>query len=573
LLLNNRYLMQNVAGPSTLGRVFIARDENLAGREVAIRVIDQPGIDASSLNRIAARVAGVQHENVVEITDYGELPQGAFFAVMDRLDFRTLQQVMRATGKLRISRAVTLLKQIAGGIEAIHAAGLLHGALNPNNVFVETRFNTLGGIAEEEVAKVSDFGWDELRTLDATGDLMEERGGRAPLGAIEYLSPEQVQPGKPLDQSVDTYSLGALAYYLFSGRPPFSGDLMQVVVQKMMSEPPVLEKISPELPDQAAALIRSALSRDAARRPKSIDEWMLDLEAATFSVQAISPDGPPGVEIIAPKGTTVYLDDEEQGEVDAGGLFSLLLVQPGVHLVAVKLPDGHSQERVLEVPASSTDGPIRITFDWADLATPKASAASMPAFASANGADGEEEGVPEMATVVSSGSRETHLAAPDADGEQPLCEKCGAAIRATSKFCRACGAPVAARPVPILAAPTGEIEAPTVVEVPAPEQPPAFVDTLGNVGGVHFEVPGSTTPKSEPEVAPAVAPAVARMERPKTVESTVQPIATQPSPAAAPAKARPNSYYLTVGAVIGLVLLLLFGGVGSLVYWFVLARP
>lgn len=350
LLLNNRYRLQSLLGTGLLGRVYLAQDENLVGREVAVRIIAATAIDPAVFGRLSASVARVQGPSVVEVTDFGDGPDGSHFLVMERVISPTLHRLIRRTGKLGLKRAVGILKQIADGLVAIHDTGIIHGAVNPDNIFVESKFTTLGEFGEEEFVKLGDFGWTGVRTVDATTP--DADPGPDKISALAFSAPEQLQPDLAVDARADMYGLAAVAYYIISGRPPFSGDLMHLVVQKTMGEPPALEKICPGLPDAVAELIMTGLNREAGARPPSIMAWIAELESTVGLMESVGASLPQIV-VKAPPGSRVFLDDEAQGQTDRTGVFTLLTVMRGVHLVRVQHPDGNEAESLVEVSFST----------------------------------------------------------------------------------------------------------------------------------------------------------------------------------------------------------------------------
>jgi hypothetical protein len=610
-LIAGRYRLTNFVGDNTLGRLYIAQDESLAGREVALRIIMSPRLDSASWNRLAARLASVQDQNVVEVTDFGVGSPGSYFVVSERMTAPTLNSLIRRAGKLKLPRAIGLLRQIASGVEAIHATGLLHGALNPDNAFVDSKFTTLGEHAEEEFVKISDFGWGEVRTINSVAEASTDSA--TPIaGEIEFLAPEQVQPGLPVDHRIDAYGLGALAFYLLSGRPPFTGDLMQVVVQKTMGEPQSLKKLCPELPESITELVAIALSRDVASRPGSIGEWMSKIETAVERASAdLGAERPPEVMVVAPAGTTVILDDEVQGTVPANGEFSLLMVQLGVHMVRVVFPDDTDAERLLEITSTAESATVRVVFERPVSQDQSAVAPAAPSIGSNDGmplaaAGLGQEGGPangatpmvEMGSIYEPAAQEagTVLSTPIIDAsnkaaapeaERMNCEKCGGDIRSTSKFCRICGAPVSKAPAspidvpqplvsqdsapafdsahsPIAAdasaAPDAEVATQVLSGLPPSEPIPAkkmdITDTMDSAGGLNFEIPNSVSVAADPPV------------RPNTIES---PLAASALEAADDGK-RTNSFYIGIGMVVGLVVLIVLALVGTLIYWFVLAK-
>src|SRR4029079_16285523 len=165
---------------------------------------------------------------------------GVFFLVMEYVDGESLYQLLRREGTLDLQRTVTILGQVVAGVEAAHDAGILHRDLKPANIFIMQRLRRTGSDGSHDgFVKVGDFGLAKIIHADQT---TSESGheSREIIGTPEYMSPEQMQTGAQLDARSDIYALGAIAYHMLGGRPPFIGDLPQLVAQKLMQSPPSL---------------------------------------------------------------------------------------------------------------------------------------------------------------------------------------------------------------------------------------------------------------------------------------------------------------------------------------------
>jgi eukaryotic-like serine/threonine-protein kinase len=164
--------------------------------------------------------------------------------------------VITARGLVPIADCVDILGQICHGLTAAHDSGVIHRDLKPSNVLV----------GERNAVKIIDFGLAKATAaegLTATGMLM---------GTPYYMSPEQVR-GKRVDAASDLYSLGALAYHLVTGRPPFSGENAIAVGFAHLSEMPTPPRqIRPDVPVELDAAILRALAKEPADRPRSPSE-------------------------------------------------------------------------------------------------------------------------------------------------------------------------------------------------------------------------------------------------------------------------------------------------------------
>src|ERR1051325_11053178 len=147
-LLNSRYRLMKRLGRGAMGQVYLARDENLITRRVAVKTIRpdvlsdedlQEGEAIARFEREARTAASIQHHNVVGVTDFGKSSEGVFFLVMEYVEGESLYQLLRREGTITVQRALVLLRQISAGVEAAHDEGILHRDLKPANVFIVQR--------------------------------------------------------------------------------------------------------------------------------------------------------------------------------------------------------------------------------------------------------------------------------------------------------------------------------------------------------------------------------------------------------------------------------------------------
>ena len=193
--------------------------------------------------------------------------------MMEYVDGESLYQLLRREGTLDIQRTITILGQVVAGVEAAHDAGILHRDLKPANIFIMQRLRRTGSSSGSDgFVKVGDFGLakiinaDQTETTSASGP--ESRGI---IGTPEYMAPEQMQTGVQLDARADIYALGAIAYHMLGGRPPFIGDLTQLVAQKLMQAPPSLLSLRSDISAEVDKVILQALARDPSERPQKCE--------------------------------------------------------------------------------------------------------------------------------------------------------------------------------------------------------------------------------------------------------------------------------------------------------------
>jgi len=259
-VLANRYRIQRLLGKGGMGAVFLAHDEVL-GDVVALKIISSAwSSDESAMidrfKREAAAARKVSSPHVIRIHDLGEARAGLLYLSMEYVPGRTLAEIISTRGLLPIADCVDILGQICVGLAAAHDAGVIHRDLKPGNVLV----------GERNAVKIIDFGLAKAAAADgmtATGMLM---------GTPYYMSPEQVR-GRRVDAVSDLYSLGALAYHVVTGRPPFSGDNAIAVGFAHLSEAPTPPRaLRPEISVELDAAILRALAKEPGERQQSAAE-------------------------------------------------------------------------------------------------------------------------------------------------------------------------------------------------------------------------------------------------------------------------------------------------------------
>jgi serine/threonine-protein kinase len=261
-VLAQRYRVQRLLGKGGMGAVYLADDEVL-GELVALKVISSSfASDEAAMiarfRREAAAARKVSSPAVIRIHDLGEARPGLLYLSMEYFAGRTLTELIAQRGIVPMKDVQDILSQVAGGLETAHQAGVIHRDLKPGNVLV----------GERGAVKIIDFG---LATTMA-GDGLTATG--AILGTPHYMAPEQVR-GKPVDARTDIYSLGALAYHLVCGRPPFAGDNAIAIGFAHLSEAPTAPLLlRKDCPEKLSAAIVAALAKDPADRPASAKAFL-----------------------------------------------------------------------------------------------------------------------------------------------------------------------------------------------------------------------------------------------------------------------------------------------------------
>ena len=291
--LGSRYTLTDVLGAGGMATVWRARDEVL-GREVAVKVLSpqyaaDPGFLAR-FEREARHAASVSSPRLVTVFDSG-IDEGTAFLVMELITGRTLRQVLAEASPLPIGQAVAIAAAVCEGLDAAHAAGLVHRDITPANIM----------LAGEDV-KILDFG-----IARADGTAAGTLTGTV-LGTAAYLSPEQ-SAGYPAGPQSDLYSLGCVLFEMLTGTPPFTAESPVGIAYRQVHDdpgPPSARRAG--LPPSLDAITARLLAKNPNDRP------MNAAAARTGLLATIVPDG-----TVVPNGTAV-LDGTAVLPVSPGNL-------------------------------------------------------------------------------------------------------------------------------------------------------------------------------------------------------------------------------------------------------------
>lgn len=276
-------------GAGAMGQVFEAEHVGLR-RRVAVKLLgaavagDPVFVDRLRLE--AQALASVRHPNVVMIHDHAATPAGVPFLVLELLQGRTLQALLRDRGAIALDEALLLLDQVLSGLTAIHAAGLTHRDLKPANIFLCDD----GG---RTTVKLLDFGIVKLSRGDRASGIAPLRypteQGQA-IGTPSFMAPEQAM-GEACDARTDVYAVGVLLYLLLSGRTPFQHHRTFVAVlgAQVMEAPPSLSQVAAQA---IPAAVEAVVSRALAKKPADRFDSITALGAALGSAMSLSSQGP-----------------------------------------------------------------------------------------------------------------------------------------------------------------------------------------------------------------------------------------------------------------------------------------
>jgi serine/threonine-protein kinase len=264
--------IQGLLGKGGHAFVYDGFDPFLA-KHVAVKVIPNPvhrGRDLTRRAREEARVLDrIDHPNVVRVSVAGYLPDGMVYIVMERLHGRPLREILLRLGCLSVPEALHVAWQIAEGVAAAHALGVIHRDLKPENVVVQPGNRV----------KILDFGIAKL--LDRGIDTTQKEVFH---GTLLYMSPEQLQ-GYGVTFRSDIYALGTILYELIAGKNPCLIDVPEPTMEslawiQMARVPPRLERLVRAVPDYVALLVRRATAKQAAQRFSDMQEFADALRSA-----------------------------------------------------------------------------------------------------------------------------------------------------------------------------------------------------------------------------------------------------------------------------------------------------
>ncbi len=310
-----QYRLKQRLGAGGMGEVYLA-EHVLLKQPCAVKLIrpERAG-DTAVLRRFEREVqatARLKHWNTVQIYDYGHAADGTFYYVMEYLPGPTLEGLVTRHGPLPPARAVHLLRQACAALREAHAGGLIHRDIKPANMMVCER----GGV--HDVLKLLDFGLVKAVGLDNREETLTQQGAIA--GTPAYMSPEQASGQEDLDARTDVYSLGAVAYFLLTGQPPFRRDrAIQLLVAHIHEPVRPLTDLA-EVPADLQEVVLRCLEKEPGRRfpdTTGLQEalaacgcagrWTEDLAARWWQTQGLTGTAPEGAQAVrqAPPGGPV----------------------------------------------------------------------------------------------------------------------------------------------------------------------------------------------------------------------------------------------------------------------------
>jgi tetratricopeptide (TPR) repeat protein/tRNA A-37 threonylcarbamoyl transferase component Bud32 len=276
--LADRYTLEREIGSGGMATVYLAQDLR-HDRKVAIKVL-RPDLAASLGSerflreiRIAAKLT---HPHILPLHDSGEA-DGFLYYVMPYIDGESLRDKLTREGELPIHEAVRFLREVVDALALAHKQGIVHRDIKPDNVLLS-----------EDHGLVTDFGVAKAVTEATAGKGITSFG--MAVGTPAYMSPEQASGDPNIDHRADIYAVGAMAYEMLTGRPPFQDGSPQTVLAKHVTEParPVTE-LREAVPPPLATVVMRCLEKRPADRWQSAAELRTQLDALTTPTGPVTP--------------------------------------------------------------------------------------------------------------------------------------------------------------------------------------------------------------------------------------------------------------------------------------------
>ncbi len=269
-IIDGRYKIESVLGEGGMGVVFRG-SHTIIGKKIAIKLLRADlARDHEATERFlneAKAASAVGNPHIIDISDFGQLPDGSTYLVMEFLEGVPLSSVLESERPLSIERIVHIAEQLGVGLAAAHEAGIVHRDLKPDNIFLVDRSGT------KDFVKILDFGIAKMTNSD--GNIT--RAG-AVFGTPHYMSPEQAA-GSPVDKRGDIYAFGVILYELVSGKVPFEAEnFMAILTQHMYKAPTPLRTLRPQA-DRASLALEAITLKCMAKRPEQRYQSMAPLLA------------------------------------------------------------------------------------------------------------------------------------------------------------------------------------------------------------------------------------------------------------------------------------------------------
>jgi tetratricopeptide (TPR) repeat protein len=282
-VVSNRFRIDRFIGDGGMGEVYAARDLELGGaiaiKTIRFNIAADPGILARFKQEIQLS-RRITHPNVCRIFDIARhtTPDGieVTYLTMELLPGQTLSEHLAQSGKMTAEQAASVVLQMAQGLGAAHAAGVVHRDFKPSNVIL-----TPAGDGVRAV--ITDFGLAQVAALSADDSTGVVTAPGRTVGTLAYMPPEQIE-GSPVTAASDIYALGLVMFEMLTGRQPFRGkSVLSAAASRLHEEPPSPRTYAPELPPNWENAILRCLDREPERRYVNTHELIQELRGESVS--------------------------------------------------------------------------------------------------------------------------------------------------------------------------------------------------------------------------------------------------------------------------------------------------
>jgi tetratricopeptide (TPR) repeat protein len=278
--LAHAYTIERELGGGGMSRVFVATETAL-GRQVVIKVLPSElgaGLSIDRFRREIQLVASLQHPHIVPLLAAGSA-DGLLYYTMPLVEGESLRARISRDGQLQIAETIRLLRDVVDALACAHDHGIIHRDIKPDNVLV-SRSHGL----------VTDFGVAKALSEATTSSSSWQTTGGLALGTPAYMAPEQVTAAPDLDHRVDVYAVGALAYEMLSGKPPFTGSSAQAVLAaQVIQTPEPITQARRGVPADLAAIVMRCLEKEPASRWQTAGELLQQLDSLSDQTSARHP--------------------------------------------------------------------------------------------------------------------------------------------------------------------------------------------------------------------------------------------------------------------------------------------
>ncbi|MEM8671919.1 MAG: Hsp70 family protein [Planctomycetota bacterium] len=336
------YEIKRLIGSGGMGQVYLAEHTRMQ-RIVAIKMLPIERMqDERSVDRFYQEVrtaSRVMHPNIVTAFDAGD-NAGVHYLAMEFVDGQTLSHLVAKNGPFSVGQASAIMRQAALGLLHAHRAGIIHRDVKPGNLMrsVDGTIKVLDlGLARISEASLS---------ADKTANRLDKKGRL--VGTLPFMSPEQLEDPNNADVRSDIYSLGATFYFLLTGRPPFTGEYLDLVYGHRHGEIPDLMQARQDVDLELANIFNRMMAKSPDERYASLDEVIDDLssyssedEAPMWLTEFTKRRQPQGESSTASGGSTTATTNDVLG-IDFGMFYSAAAKaspEGGIHLLSAGGPD------------------------------------------------------------------------------------------------------------------------------------------------------------------------------------------------------------------------------------------